>query len=118
MPHLIIEYPHELLNQTQRQALVERVHEAAGSTGLFDISHIKTRAVAMAAYRLGDGQGPFIHAQLRIHRGRDASQKEMLSWTVLNAIRELKLAIKLITVEVVELDRDGYAKYVYDQNNK
>jgi 5-carboxymethyl-2-hydroxymuconate isomerase len=115
MPHFIIEYPQHLFTDQQTTDLINSIHEAAKTTGLFDEAHIKTRAHPVAFYRVGNDQGSFIHAQLRIHSGRTEAQKKELSNTVLHAIHEFTNQaftknISVITVEVVDMDKSAYAK--------
>lgn len=115
MPHLIIEYAQELADAGAVAMMLQAVHEAAVATKLFDPEHIRTRAVPVSFYRTGTQEGAFIHAQLRIHPGRDAGQKRMLSEAVLAAIRNLVWEKEFVlTVEVAEMDRDSYAKYPAD----
>lgn len=111
MPHLIIQYAQELARDEQVPPMLDAVHEAAASTGLFDESHIRTRAFPVAFYRVGTGRDPFIHAQLRILPGRTPAQKTTLSNAVLAALREQGWAAKVITVEVVDMDGESYAKH-------
>ena len=86
MPHLIIEYAQELAGEAQLMPLIDAVHLAAVSSGLFEEDHIKTRVRPVAFYRTGTGHAPFIHAQLRILSGRNEVQKKALSEAVLAAI--------------------------------
>lgn len=111
MPHLIIEYADDLASDADIPPLLDAVHAAAVSTGLFDESHIKTRAIAVSHYRTGTGHGPFIHAQLRIKAGRTGAQKRELSAAVLAAIRSRNLPAQVITIEVVDMDAATYAKW-------
>lgn len=111
MPHLIIEYAQELATAEQVPPMLDTVHAAAVATGLFDEHHIRTRAIPVAYYRTGTGRAPFIHAQLRVHSGRNKAQKRALSQAVLTAIREQGWPAQVITVEVVDMDIDTYAKY-------
>ena len=111
MPHLIIEFARDLADDTQVSALLEAVHQAAAASGLFQLSHIRSRAIPLSFYRAGEDNAGFIHAQLRIHAGRDAAQKQALSSAVLAAIRGQGWPVRSITVEVVEMDRASYSKY-------
>lgn len=86
MPHLIIEYASGLAVEGSVLIMLDAVHNAAMQTGLFDESHIKTRAIPVKYYRTGIGQDSFIHAQLRIRSGRDNAEKKTLSESVLTAI--------------------------------
>lgn len=111
MPHLILEYAQAALADDEVLALLDAVHEAAVASGLFQESHIKTRAYPVRFYRTGSNQAPFIHAQLRIKQGRSEAHKKALSRLVLAAIRGLALGVDIITVEVADMDAVTYAKY-------
>jgi 5-carboxymethyl-2-hydroxymuconate isomerase len=62
-------------------------------------------------HRCGGGKGHFIHAQLRIHTGRSVEQKRRLSDAVLATLQRQQWPAKDITVEVVEMARESYAKF-------
>jgi 5-carboxymethyl-2-hydroxymuconate isomerase len=111
MPHLIIEYPGDVVAAAQVEAMVDGVHQAAVATGLFAVSHIRVRALPLRHYRMGGKNDPFIHVQCRIHRGRSDAQKRQLSEALLAAVRAQGLPVKVITVEVVEMDKASYAKW-------
>ncbi len=111
MPHLIIEFSQDMAEAEQVEAMLDAVHQAAAGTGLFEVSHIRVRAVPVAYYRVGGAREPFVHVQCRIHPGRSEAQKRQLSEAVLAAIREQGEPAKVITVEVVEMERLTYAKY-------
>lgn len=112
MPHLIIEFAQELAEAVQVETMLDAVHQAAAGTGLFEESHIRVRAIPVAFYRSGGKREPFVHVQCRIHTGRNEVVKKQLSEAVLSALREQGWAAKVMTVEVVEMDRESYAKYV------
>lgn len=112
MPHLIIEYPARIVTASQVEAMLTAVHGAAAGSGLFEEDHIRVRAWPLEhALPAGEGRA-FMHAQCRIHGGRTAAQKKALSEAVLAALREQAWAVAVITVEVVELERASYAKWV------
>jgi 5-carboxymethyl-2-hydroxymuconate isomerase len=111
MPHLIVEYAEASASEAQVARMLDAVHAAAESTGLFEPTHIKTRAVPVRHYRTGTGRHPFIHAQLRIKAGRDDAQKKALSHAVLAALKAQEFPVQVITVEVVDMDAGTYAKW-------
>jgi 5-carboxymethyl-2-hydroxymuconate isomerase len=112
MPHIIIEYPADRIGETQLPPLLDAVHTAVAASGLFETANIKTRAIALHHYRLADGDGAFLHVQCRIHRGRSEVQRQGLGEAVLAALwGQGRLAVEVMTVEVVEMERAGYAKY-------
>lgn len=110
MPHLIIEYPQDVIPAAQVEALLDAVHASAVATGLFEPGHIRVRAIPLQHYRVAGRHEPFIHAQCRIHAGRSAEQKQGLSGAVLAAIKGQGVSLQSITVEVVEMERASYAK--------
>jgi len=110
MPHVLIEFSRELADETQIEQMLDTLHLAVAASGLFESSHIKLRAQPLNHYRLGGEREPFIHVQLRIHTGRTGQQKRELSEGVLVALRRLEWPARTITVEVVEMARDSYAK--------
>ena len=111
MPHLIIDFSNELATDERIGSMMDAIHQAAQSTRLFEESHIKIRMLPVQYYRTGKGRDTFIHAQLRIHSGRTAEQKKLLSEAVLISIQDQHWPVKRVTVEVVDMDKDSYSKY-------
>lgn len=111
MPHILIEYPADMVDGGQVEVLLDAVHRSVAASGLFDASHIRLRALPLNHYRLGGERAPFLHAQLRIHHGRTPEQKQQLSQTVLAALRAQQWPLNVITVEIVEMERGSYSKH-------
>lgn len=91
--------------------MLDALHQTLVASGLFEAGHIKLRAMPLTHYRLGGARQHFLHAQLRIHRGRSEEQKQKLSRRVLETLRGQQWPLQVITVEVVEMDRASYAKF-------
>ncbi len=115
MPHLIIEFSAHQVEPGQVETMLDAVHAAAATSGLFDENHIRVRANPLTYYRTGGRHDHFIHAQCRLHAGRSGAQKRQLSDAILQALKAQQWPVCSITVEVVELDRDSYAKYTNQQ---
>ena len=111
MPHMIIEFSQELASDKRVGSMMQAVHEAAFSSGLFEQSHIKIRMIPIQYYLTANSRDSFLHAQLRILSGRTPEQKKMLSQAVLASITDQHWPVKRITVEVVDMDRDSYYRY-------
>ena len=111
MPHIIIEFSDRLVKEAQIMAMIDAVHKAAQETGLFKEENIKTRAIPVKYYRVSDHGGGFIHVQLRIKKGRSVLEKKLLSGSVLHAVKDQGWLVHVITVEVIDMDPDSYAKY-------
>jgi 5-carboxymethyl-2-hydroxymuconate isomerase len=111
MPHLIIEFTHGQASEAQVERLLDAVHRAAADCGLFDERHIRVRAIPLPFYCVAGRREHFIHAQLRLHAGREVAQRRALSEAVLAVLRAQGWPARVITVEVVEMERDSYARY-------
>lgn len=111
MPHIIIEYTEGLASDKQIESLLDELHASIAATGLFEASHIRIRAYPLRHYRCGGSHKPFIHAQLRIHSGRNSEQKLRLSAAVSATLQRQQWAAGDITVEVVEMERESYTKF-------
>jgi len=114
MPHMIIEFSQELASDERIGSMMDAIHQAALSTGLFEESHIKVRMLPIQYYITNKVRDSFIHAQLRILSGRSTEQKKILSETVLASIKDQHWPVKRITVEVVDMDSDSYSRYTAD----
>lgn len=114
MPHLIIEYSVDCIDEQQAVTMVDAVFDTAKASGLFETANIKSRAIPISAYRLGvEGRG-FVCVRCRIHAGRSSEQKKQLSGEVVRALRELELDVAAITAEVVDMDPASYTRYYVD----
>lgn len=114
MPHLIIEYSADCVDEHQAQAMADAVFVAAQDSGLFETANIKSRAIPVSAYRLGVAGRGFVCVRCRIHAGRSGAQKKQLSEAVVSALRELGLGVATITAEVIDMDVDSYSRYYAD----
>ncbi len=114
MPHIIIEFSSDSATDSQTGVMLDAVHQAAVASGLFDASHVRVRAYPTHLYRVGGNINPFFHAQVRIQSGRSTEQKKNLSNAILEAMRECQGTAHSITVEVVEMERASYARYMME----
>ena len=112
MPHIIIEYSQNSLQSVDEKGLLESAFEAVKSAGLFTLDNIKVRLHKVEHYQLGLPESEFIHVMCRIHVGKTSEQKLQLTQTILQAIQVLVQAPCVMTAEVVEMNRDSYAKVV------
>ena len=58
------------------------------------------------------GSEPYIHIQARIKSGRDADNKKQLGEVVLAGLSKLNIPASVITIEIIDMDRDSYNKLV------
>lgn len=110
MPHCIVEHSAEIDGST----LIPLVHRGALESKLFESegSDIKVRAIPYSNYQTGSVNIKFVHVTLKILSGRNLDQKLNLSQLVLENVEGLLSSDCSISVEVVDIDRDSYAKVV------
>ncbi|KKK92252.1 hypothetical protein LCGC14_2704770, partial [marine sediment metagenome] len=108
MPHIIIEHSEDL--PVLPQVLVEKIHNAAFATGLFELPTIKTRAIAYTHYQLGDGKEGFIHIAVHIMAGRSIEQKQQLSESLLHCLQIYCRDSDSLSVNVHDMEHEIYRK--------
>lgn len=111
MPHIIIEFSKELVPEPQITTVLDAIHQTVISSKLFEPEKVKSRAIPVTHYRVGVSNGFFIHVQIRMHAGRNESQKKLLSKSILEVIQGQNLGANAITVEIVDMDRNCYARF-------
>ena len=114
MPHCIIEYTKELETRININELMNAAFESVASSGLFNNTAIKARAIAIDQYKSGLERNDYIHITVRILSGRTAEQKKYLSETVMNGVKPFIGNTKSTTIEIVDMDKDSYAKHIDD----
>ena len=111
MPHIIVEYAEILADKAEVEAMLLAVHKSIADSGLFKANQIKTRAYPFPCFTNADGINPYIHIQARIKSGRDADNKKRLGEVILSGLSTLNIPASVITVEIIDMDRDSYGKY-------
>lgn len=110
MPHLRLEYPADLINDQHIEQALTALQQCLVDSRLFDISHIRLRAIPLQHYRLAGERQGFIHVECRIHRGRSEQQKQQLSQAIAQILQAQAPPVKVITVEITEIERSAYTK--------
>jgi len=108
MPHIIIEHSEDL--PVLPQVLVEKIHNAAFESDLFDLDTIKTRAIAYQQYLLGAGSSGFIHIAVHILAGRSTEQKQMLSEQLLSCLQKYCRSSDSLSVNIYDIEHELYRK--------
>ncbi|WP_415895214.1 5-carboxymethyl-2-hydroxymuconate Delta-isomerase [Neptuniibacter sp. PT34_22] len=112
MPHLVIEYSKQIEDKVDITVVMEKVFQGAVAANLFAEKDIKVRANAYEQHMNGAGLNGLIHVSSRILSGRNTEQKTQLTQAVLTELKTLGLEDLSITVEVLDIDRDSYAKHI------
>ena len=113
MPHCIVEYSSDLESRIAITDLMESVFLGALESELFNSSDIKVRAVDFEHFTTGNTHQSFIHITTKILSGRSLEQRKNLSNSILERLNSLSIAGSIsITVEVVDIEKESYAKVV------
>ena len=114
MPHIIVEYAEQIVNYTQVDAVLQTIHRSIADSGLFKADQIKTRAYSFKKFTNAGGSEPYIHIQARIKSGRDVGNKKRLGDVILKGLSALNIPASVITVEIIDMERESYGKYSPD----
>ncbi len=110
MPHIIVEYQEALADKIKISEVLQAIHNAISDSGLFKANQIKTRAYPFQDHTNAGEQNPYIHILARIKSGRDADNKQQFSKVILAGLKPLAIPASVITVEVIDMDRESYGK--------
>ncbi|MBU3002902.1 5-carboxymethyl-2-hydroxymuconate Delta-isomerase [Paraglaciecola arctica] len=114
MPHCIIEYSKNLQQTISVDELMTAVHGYVFSSGLFEESSIKIRAIEYAHYQTGLSDMPFVHLTLKILHGRNHQQKKELSYLVAENLKTHFTSPITLSVEVADIEKVSYKKLVIE----
>lgn len=117
MPHLVLEYTANLLPDFEPAQALNRMYTVLLASGEFVPEHIKSRAVRLDDYLVGDAApGSFLHARLHLLAGREQATKQAIVEGLVAALRSCTIDNPAqpvqITAEAVDMDRGAYAKAI------
>lgn len=117
MPHAILEYSTNILDDADFSHMFARLHPILVETGHCKLDDIKSRAIECEHYRVGDGQegNSFAHLTLCVLEGRDSEMLQRIGEACLDLLQEfyaksLEVQRCDLTVEIRPMKRDGYFK--------
>ena len=117
MPHFILEYSDNILEDVQPEDVFQKLHELIVENGPFELSAIKSRAIVHTDFYVADGNksNAFVHLTLSIFKGRDLSVRQTVGNLLLELLkkefaRSCQQLHCSITVEIKEIDTDTYFK--------
>ena len=91
MPHLILEYTDNINEEADIPGLLKKIHEVMIERDtVFPIGGIRSRAIELKDYLVADGteDDAFVHATLKIGRGRDENVKKEASEAIFQVMKE------------------------------
>ncbi len=118
MPHCIVEYSQELAQEIDINELMSNVFKGAVKSLLFSSTDIKVRAIPYNHFYTentaqgANSQQRFIHICCKILSGRTLDQRNNLSKTILSQLTIFAASSVSISVEIVNIERESYHKYI------
>ena len=116
MPHLTVEYSHNLSNFPQAQVLSELNAAVTSSPEIADEADLKSRVRQVQQFAVGTApdQRAFVHAQLRLLAGRSPEAKADLTERIAAVLRQRmprpEGVLVQLSVQIVDMDRGSYIK--------
>lgn len=111
MPHFIAEYSANIQEDIDFQDFFGQVNQFLGSTGVFPLGGIRSRAIRMDDYVIADAKHDyaFIHMTLKVGAGRDLETRQKVATDLFKLIEAHFQPLKdkrllAISFEMIELD--------------
>lgn len=119
MPHCILEYSANVLDEPHVTGLLRDLHEALVGTGEFSLADIKSRAIRHEQFLVADGAADraFVALEIRILSGRSDEVKAQISERAAAILtrafpRTLSGRCCSVTVQVSDIHRPSYRRHV------
>ena len=117
MPHVVVEYSANIETDVSPREMIERVHAAVVSTGVFPLGGVRVRAERRDLYIVADGDpdNAFVAVLIRAGKGRDEATRKRVSDTVMAALADVTSAAfqrrgLSMSVEIQEIDEAGASR--------
>jgi 5-carboxymethyl-2-hydroxymuconate isomerase len=117
MPHTILEFSDNIVDQVDFQPLWAKLHPVLVETAHCRLQDIKSRAYRCESFRMADGDPgcAFAHLTIRLMEGRDPETLARIGAAALELLKEhfhrTLLARQCdLTVELADLRKSGYFK--------
>jgi 5-carboxymethyl-2-hydroxymuconate isomerase len=110
MPHLVIEYSSDALDEAGVVRLMERLFQAASQTGVMKPEDIKVRARGYDDFLVAGRKDSFVHLSAYLLAGRTSEQKVKLSEQLRETMVELCPDVVSLSVDIRDMDPVAYKK--------
>lgn len=108
MPHFKIDCSQNIISLISPIEIIQKVYDAAESTGLFDKGDIKVRIIPFEYYNTGNTNDDFIHIFANIMEGRSTSQKSNLSKVIITELKLLFPDVPIISINIRDFEKATY----------
>lgn len=108
MPHFVIDCSEQIIKLKTPENIMQKVYDAAVSTGLFAPDDIKVRINPFQYYTVGNSKANFIHVFANIMEGRNTEQKTKLSKRIVTELKAMFPEVPIISINVRDFEKATY----------
>lgn len=108
MPHLVVEYSHDLPNSSVLKNAAKQIFSALAECGVFQPDTITIRMHACAAYQSGTQDKYFIHNTLYLYEGRTPEQFDAVVDVLKQCLSSYSADKVNITLRIEEMKHEHY----------
>lgn len=108
MPHFIIDCSKQIIEKKLPDTIMQKVYDAAKSTGLFLPEEIKVRVNSFQYYNTGNTSDDFIHVFANIMEGRNTAQKANLSKQIIAELKVMFPEVPIISMNIRDFEKATY----------
>lgn len=108
MPHFIIDCSKQIIEKKLPDTIMQKVYDAAKSTGLFLPEEIKVRVNSFQYYNTGNTSDDFIHVFANIMEGRNTAQKANLSKHIITELKVMFPEVPIISMNIRDFEKATY----------
>ncbi|PCK07569.1 MAG: 5-carboxymethyl-2-hydroxymuconate isomerase [Alteromonadaceae bacterium] len=108
MPHFLTDCSESIFMLHPEERIIEEIHNAAKSTGLFNENDIKVRVNSFKKYSTGNNVVDFIHVFAYIMEGRSDEKKLNLSKNIVERLTSIFPDVPNIGANIIEFENSNY----------
>uniref|UniRef100_UPI00404B85D2 5-carboxymethyl-2-hydroxymuconate Delta-isomerase n=1 Tax=Gelidibacter sp. TaxID=2018083 RepID=UPI00404B85D2 len=108
MPHFVIDCSAQIIQLKSPESIMQKVYDAANSTGLFIPEEIKVRINPFQYYTTGNTNDNFIHVFGNIMEGRATEQKANLSKQIVSELKTMFPEVPIISINIRDFEKATY----------
>jgi 5-carboxymethyl-2-hydroxymuconate isomerase len=107
MPHILVHHS----DSVDVSALLPALHKTLSQQPTVDLSGVKTRSLSFDQAWVGQGQGPFVHIEIRLLQGRPSDILQNIKDALVHeAHRYLTVPPVVLTLEIILMNPELYFK--------
>lgn len=108
MPHFVADCSRSILQFHSEETILQRLHQTAAASGLFEEDDIKVRVNPYSVYSVGGTTREFIHVFSSIMQGRTVGQRADLSRRLVETLVAMFPQVDYVAANISEFEKATY----------